>query len=224
VRPPRLSAFALPGALVAALLATLTLNGCSASAQNNGTIAGAGSGGSAVATSAPSVSAAAVAGLDPTFTIPSDLTLEFQTGTQASATANRIETILVDQYKAYVEALSSGGKLEANFKLLTVSGALGTENSDLAWWKQHDERITGVDRLYDFSVGATSGDLVAFSYCEDSSNLTYKNLATGQGLANTASNAANHTLREGQLSKGKGELYAVSTLLIQNGAQQCMQG
>jgi hypothetical protein len=221
VRPPRLSALALTGTLVTAL----ALNGCSTNAQQNGAIAGAGSGASATSASAgPSVSSAAVAGLDPTFTIPADLTLEFQTGTQTSATANRVETILVDQYKAYVEALSSAGKVEANYRLLTVAGALNAENSELAWWKQHDERITGVDRLYDFTVGATSGDFVAFSYCEDSTNLTYKNLATGQNLANTAGNSANHTLREGQLAKGKGELYAVSTVLTQNGAQQCMHG
>ena len=219
MRPPRSSALALAGTLVAAL----ALNGCSGTAQQNGAIAGAASG--AAATSAPatpSVSTAPVAGLDLSFSIPSDVTLEFQPGTQASATAERIQTILIDQYEGYVEALTSAGKRESNYRLLTVSGALGTENSELAWWKQHDERVTGVDRLYDFTVGAVNGDLVAFSYCEDSTGLGYKNLATGADIPNTAGAAANHTLREGQLAKGKGELWAVSTVLTQNGAQQCM--
>jgi len=221
VRPPRSPALALAGMLVAAL----ALNGCSGNAQQNGAIAGAGSGASAASSSAaPSVSTAPVAGLDLSFTIPSDLTLEFQPSTQASAAANRIQTILIDQYKGYVEALSSAGKVESNYKLLTVGGALGTENSQLAWWKQHDERVIGVDRLYDFTVGAVSGNLVAFSYCEDSTGLRYKNLANGQSIPNTAGDAANHTLREGQLAKGSGELWAVSTVLTKNGAQQCMHG
>ncbi|HEX4786872.1 MAG TPA: hypothetical protein VH372_00310 [Actinospica sp.] len=224
MRPPRLSALALVGTLVAAPL----LNGCSNTAQQNGGIAGAGSGGGATsaASAAPSVSLAPVAGLDLSFLIPADLALQFQTSAQASATANRIETILVDQYEAYIEALSSGGAGETNYKLLTVAGALSAENADLVWWKQHDERVTGVDRLYDFTVGTVTSkaDLVAFSYCEDSTRLQYKNLVGGPTIPNTAGATANHTLREGQLAKGKGELWAVSTLLTQNGAQQCMHG
>lgn len=219
----------LPLAVPAALIATLCLNGCSNSAQPNGTIAGADGAGSAApaaSTGAPTVSAssAPVAGLNLSFQIPADLTLEFQTTAQSSTTASQIETILVDQYKAYVEALSSSGRTESNYLMLTVASALSTENGQLAWWKNHDERVTGSDRLYDFTVGAVSGDIVSFSYCEDSTGLAYKNLGTGQVLANTSSTAANHTLREGQVSKGKGELWAVSTLLTQNGAQQCMQG
>lgn len=209
-------------AAVGALLAAPILNGCGSNAHKVGAIAGAGSGSPATESAAPSVSTAPVAGLDLHFSIPSDLTLEFRTATQASATANQIQTILVDQYEAYVEALSSAGAKEANYRLLTVGGALDTENSDLAWWKQKDERVTGVDRLYDFTVGKISGDLVAFSYCEDSTALRYKNLGNGQTIPNTADAAANHTLREGQVAKGKGELWAVSTLLTQNGAQQCM--
>jgi len=121
-----------------------------------------------------------------------------------------------------VEALSSSGRIESNYLTLTVATARSAENDELSWWTQHDERVTGTDRLYDFTVGAVSGHSVSFSYCEDSTGLEYKNLSTGQVIANTSGSAANHTLREGQLSKGKGELWAVSTLLTQNGAQQCM--
>lgn len=219
MRPRRLPALALTGTLVAAL----TLNGCGGNTQNGGTIAGAASG-SAAPSATASASTAPVAGLDLTFSIPSDLSLEFQTRTQASATANQIQTILVDQYEAYIEALSSAGAEKANYELLTLSGALATENSELAWWKQHGERVTGTDRLYDFTVGTVSKDLVAFSYCEDSTQLRYKKLAGGQTIPNNAGTAANHTLRTGQVAKGKGELWAVTTLLTQNGAQQCMQG
>jgi hypothetical protein len=224
VRPPRRRTLrALAGAVSAALICTASLNGCSSSAQTNGTIAGAASAAPAASpTSAPSASTAAVAGLDLSFRIPADVRLEFQTRAQSSTTAGQIETILVDQYEAYVEALSSGGSIEANYRLLTVAGALGTENSEITWWKQHGERVTGTDRLYDFTVGATSGEMVSFSYCEDSTALQYKNLSTGATIPNTSSAAANHTLREGQVIKGKGELWAVTTLLTQNGAQQCM--
>ena len=219
MRPRRLPALALTGTLVAALF----LNGCSGTTQNGGTIAGAGSGSAAPGASAtPTVSTVPVAGLDLTFSIPADLTLEFQTSTQASVTANQIQTILVDQYESYIEALSSAGAKKSNYELLTVSGALGTENSQLAWWKQHDERVTGTDRLFDFTVGKVSGDLVAFSYCEDSTRLSYRDVGSGAAIPNTASSAANHTLRTGQLAKGKGQLWAVTTLLTQNGAQQCM--
>lgn len=221
--PHRLLLLAVPAALVAAPL----LNGCSNTAQNNGTIAGADATGGAGATSAaPSASAfsAPVAGLNLSFRIPSDLTLQFQTTAQSSTTASQIETVLVDQYEAYVEALSSSGRTESNYLMLTVAGALSTENGELSWWRNHDERVTGSDRLYDFDVGAVSGDIASFSYCEDSTGLAYKNLGTGQVTANTSSTAANHTLREGQVSRTKGELWAVSTLLTQNGAQKCMQG
>lgn len=221
MRPRLLPALALAGTLVAAL----TLNGCQGNTQNGGTIAGAGSGSvSPSVSTAPSVSAAPVAGLDLSFSIPADLRLEFQTVAQASVTANQIQTILVDQYEAYIEALSSAGGREANYRLLTLSGALAAENSELTWWKQHGERVTGTDRLYDFTVGKISKDLVAFSYCEDSTQLQYKDLEGGRTIPNNAGNAANHTLRTGQVAKGKGELWAVTTLLTQNGAQQCMQG
>jgi hypothetical protein len=213
---------------LAALVSAPALNGCSNSAQNNGTIAGAVNGAPATSASAvaptASVSSAPVSGLDLSFRIPSDLTLEFQIDAQSSTTAAQIETILVDQYKAYVEALSSSGHIESNYLMLTVADARSAENDELSWWAQHDERVTGTDRLYDFTVGAVSGHAVFFSYCEDSSELEYKNLSTGQVFTNTSGNAANHTLRQGQLSKGKGELWAVSTLLTQEGAQQCMQG
>lgn len=215
-------------AALATLFAVPALNGCSNSAQSNGTIAGAATGGPSASASiqaqTPAATLAPIAGLNPSFRIPADLTLEFQTTPQSSTTASQIETILVDQYEAYIEALSSSGHTESNYLLLTVSSALGTENAELSWWQQHDERLTGTDRLYDFTVGAVSGHLVSFSYCEDSTGLNYKNLSTGQTVTNTSSAAANHTLREGQLSKGKGELWAVSTLITQNGAQQCMQG
>lgn len=221
MRPRRIAVLALAGTLVAAPV----LNGCSNAAQADGTIVGAGSAKPGVSSSsAPSVSTAPVSGLDLSFRIPADLDLVVQPTPQGSTTASQIETILVDQYKAYIEALSSGGGVEANYELLTVGGARGTENTELNWWKQHDERVIGSDRLYDFTVGTVSKNLVAFSYCEDSTSLQYKNLKTGATIPNTAGDAANHTLREGQVSKGKGELWAVSTLLTQNGAQQCMHG
>jgi hypothetical protein len=223
VRPRRLPLLAA----LAALIAAPVLSGCSDAAQSGGSIAGAAGAGTAApaASAAPvaSASSAPVAGLNLSFKIPSDLALEIQTTTQSSTTAAQIETVLVDQYKGYIEALSSSGRTESNYLLLTVANALGTENAELSWWRAHDERVTGSDRLYDFTVGAVSGDLVSFSYCEDSSGLEYKNLATGQIITNTSSSAANHTLREGQVSKGKGQLWAVSTLLTQSGAQECMQ-
>lgn len=221
MRPRRLPLFAA----LAALVAMPVLNGCSNSVQSGGTIAGAGNGAPATsAAPAASASSAPVAGLDLSFRIPSDVTLEFQTDAQGSTTASQIETVLVDQYKAYIEALSSSGATESNFRLLTVGDALSTENGELAWWREHDERVTGSDRLYDFTVGAVSGDLVSYSYCEDSTGLDYKNLGTGQIITNTSTSAANHTLREGQVSKTSGEIWAVSSLLTQNGAQQCMDG
>jgi hypothetical protein len=224
VRPRRSTVFAA----LATLFAVPVLNGCSNSAQSNGTIAGAVTGGPTASAAAPaqtpSATLAPVAGLDLSFRIPADLTLEFQTTPQSSPTASQIETILVDQYEAYIEALSSGGHTDSNYHMLTVSNALSAENAELSWWQQHDERVTGSDRLYDFTVGAVSPHLASFSYCEDSTGLDYKNLSTGQTITNTASAAANHTLREGQLSKDKGELWVVSTLITQNGAQQCMQG
>lgn len=211
-------------AIATAMTAAALLNGCSTNAQPSATINGAG-GAPTAAAPASSASTIPVAGLNMTFSIPADLTLQFATAPQSSTTANQIETILVDQYKGYIEALSSAGATETNFRYLTVADARSSENSQLAWWKQHDERLTGVDKLYDFTVGSTnSGNYVTFSYCEDSTGVAYKNLSTGQAVSNTYSSTANHTLHAGDLIKGQGQLWAVSTVLTQGGAQQCMNG
>jgi hypothetical protein len=212
--------------LAGTVLAALFLNGCSGSVQQNGAITGADTAAASSPVTAATSTATSypVAGLNMTFAIPSDLSVEVQTSAQSSATADQIETILVDQYKAYVEALSSNGATEANYKSVTVGDALKTENAELAWWQQHGERVTGVDRIYGFTIGTPGSKLTTFSYCEDSTGLDYKNLSTGARIPNTSSAAANHTLREGQLAKGTGQLWAVYTLLTQNGAQQCMDG
>jgi hypothetical protein len=219
VRPRSIAALAI-------VLAALSLNSCSSSVQQNGAISGAGSAAASATGSTAGATAtySAVAGLNMTFAIPADLDIEVQTSTQSSATAEQIQTILVDQYKAYIEALSSSGTAETNYRSLTVGDALKTENAELAWWKQQDERVTGADRVYDFTIGKPGSRLTTFSYCEDSTALSYKNLSSGKRIPNTMSAAANHTLREGQLAKGAGQLWAVYTLLTQNGAKQCMDG
>jgi hypothetical protein len=218
VRPRPSAVLALAGALAAAL----TLNGCSNNAQQNGSIAGAATGAAATASAQPSVSLYPVSGLQMSFDLPSDLNLEFQTTALSSATANEIETVLVDQYKAYAEALSSSSAKQGNYKELTVGTARQTENAELAWWKSKNERIIGLDRIYDFTVTVSGAETATFSYCEDSTKLEYRNVTTGRQIANDASTANNHTLREGQLAKGTGELWAVYSLLTQDGAAQCM--
>lgn len=215
-----------PIAALAIVLAALSLNSCSSSVQQSGAITGAGTGAAQTtgAAAGPTAASSAVAGLNMTFAIPADLDIEVQTSAQSSATAEQIQTILVDQYKAYIEALSSSGATETNYKSLTVGDALKTENAELAWWKQQGERVTGADRVYDFTIGKPGTRLTTFSYCEDSTALAYRKLSSGARIPNTMSAAGNHTLREGQLVKGAGQLWAVYTLLTQNGAKQCMDG
>ncbi|MBR7833920.1 hypothetical protein KDL01_11620 [Actinospica durhamensis] len=213
-------------ALVFATTLCAALYGCSSSVQQTGTISGAATGNAPTASAAPvtspSASLAAVAGLSMTFRIPSDLTLDFQTSDLGSATANQIETVLVYQYEGFIEALSSSEATEANYKFLTVSDALSTENGELDWWKQKKERLTGVDRLYDFTVKLSGTDQAVYSYCEDSTRLGYVNLANSQTIQNTAGTTENYTLRQGILVKGKGELWAVQRILTQDGAASCI--
>jgi hypothetical protein len=156
------------------------------------------------------------------FKIPSDLSLQFQTADQGSAAANRIQTILVYQYEGFIEALSSGEATEANFRRLTYGDALTTENSELAWWKKQNERLTGVDRLYAFTVSLAGKAQAEYSYCEDSTRLEYMNLANGQTIQNTAGTTDNYTLRQGILVQGKGELWAVEQVLTKDGAASCI--
>jgi hypothetical protein len=201
------------------------LYGCSSSVQQTGAISGAATGAagaSAAASPTPSASLAPVAGLSMTFHIPSDLTLEFQTSEQGSATADQIETILVDQYEGYIEALSSSEAIEANYKYLTVGNAFEAENAQLAWWKQQNERLTGLDRLYDFVVKVSGDAQAVYSFCEDSTALDYRNLASGATIENTAGTTENYTLRQGVLAKGKGELWAIESVITQDGAASCI--
>jgi hypothetical protein len=215
-------------ALACATALCAALYGCTSSVQQTGAISGAATGptgpsaSASTAAAGPSASLAAVEGLSMTFKIPSDLTLEFQTSEQGSAAADQIETIVVDQYESYIEALSSSEATEANYKYLTVGGALTAENSDLDWWKQHGERLTGVDRLFDFTIKVSGSNAAVYSFCEDSTQLNYVNLASGQLIGNTAGTAENFTLRQGFLAKGKGELWAVTSLTTQDGAASCI--
>ncbi|WP_034265944.1 hypothetical protein [Actinospica robiniae] len=156
------------------------------------------------------------------FKIPSDLSLQFQTTDQGSVTADEIQTILVYQYEGFIEALSSGEATEANFRYLTAGDALSTENSQLAWWKKQNERLTGVDRLYAFTVSASGKGQAEYSYCEDSTRLDYVDLGDGRTIQNTAGTTENYTLRQGILVQGKGELWAVEQVLTKDGASSCI--
>ena len=199
------------------------LYGCSSSVQQSGAITGAATGdASAAPGSAATASLAPVSGLSMSFKIPSDLSLQFQTADQGSSTADQIQTILVYQYEGFIEALSSGEATEANFRYLTAGDALTTENSELAWWKKQNERLTGVDRLYAFAVSLTGKSQAEYSYCEDSTRLDYLNLAGGQTIQNTAGTTDNYTLRQGTLVEGKGELWAVEQVLTKDGAASCI--
>ena len=212
-------------ALVYVTALCATLYGCSNSVQQNGSITGVATGAAsdgAVPTAGPSASLAPVAGLSMTFRIPSDLTLEFQTADQGSATANQIQTILAYQYEGFIEALSSSEATESNYKSLTVGDALAAENTELDWWKQQKERLTGVDRLYAFTVKVSSAHAAVYSFCEDSTALEYLNLTDDQTVENTAGTTRNYTLRKGVLVKDKGELWAVQTLITQDGAASCI--
>ena len=214
-------------ALVSSVVLCAALYGCSNSVQQTGGISGVATGGAsngAAATAAvtPSASLAPVSGLSMTFHIPSDLDLEFQTTDQGSATANQIETLLVYQYEGFIEALSTSEATEANYKFLTVGDALAAENTELDWWKQQQERLKGVDRLYAFTVTLSGAHTAVYSFCEDSTALEYANLANNQTIENTAGTTKNYTLRRGALVKGKGELWAVESLITQDGAASCI--
>lgn len=211
-------------ALVSATALSAALYGCSSSVQESGGINGAATAASTAtrASAAPSVSLAPIVGLSLSFHIPSDLTLEFQTSDQGSTAANQVQTILVDQYQAFIEALSSAEGTEANYKYLTVGDALAAENSELDWWKQQNERLTGVDRLFDFSVKLSGASQAVYSFCEDSTKLEYRNLGSGTTVRNTAGTTMNYTLREGALVKGKGEAWEVQSLTTQDGAASCI--
>jgi hypothetical protein len=211
--------------MCAALCAALY--GCSSSVQQTGAISGAAtgagaSGAPASVAASPSASLAQVAGLSMSFRIPSDLSLQFQPTDQGSSTANQIQTILVYQYEGFIEALSSGEATEANYRFLTAGDALAAENSELAWWKQHNERLTGVDRLYRFEVRLSGKDQAVYSFCEDSTRLDYVELTGGPAIQNTAGTTENYTLRQGLLVRGKGELWAVQSLMTQDGAASCI--
>jgi len=211
-------------ALVFATALCASLYGCSSSIQQSGGISGAATAApsAARADAAPSASLAPVAGLSLSFHIPSDLSLEFQTTDQGSTAANQIETVLVDQYESFIEALSSAEATEANYKYLTVGDALAAENSELDWWKQQNERLTGVDRLYDFAVKLSGDEQAVYSFCEDSTRLDYVDLGDGATVRNTAGTTMNYTLREGGLVKGKGEAWEVQSLTTQDGAASCI--
>lgn len=210
-------------ALVTATMLCAALYGCSSSIQKSGGISGAATGAaSGVPATAATASLAPVSGLSMNFKIPADLSLQFQTADQGSPTTNQIQTILVYQYEGFIEALSSAEATEANFHYLTSGDALSTENSELAWWKKRNERLSGVDRLYAFTVSLAGKGEAEFSYCEDSTRLDYVNLAGGQTIQNTAGTTDNYTLRQGILVQGKGELWAVEELLTKDGASTCV--
>lgn len=199
------------------------LYGCTSSVQQSGGISGAATtGASGRPAAAPSVSLAPVAGYSPSFRIPADLNLEFQTSDQGSSTANQVETVLVDQYEGFIEAISTGQATETTYRYLTAGDALTVENTELTWWKKQGERLTGTDRLYAFSVRLSGTDQAVYSFCEDSTKLEYRKLSGGKTVPNTAGVDGNYTLRQGTLVKGKGELWQVRSIMTQDGAASCI--
>jgi hypothetical protein len=205
----------------------VALYGCSSSVQQSGGISGADTAApsgavSSSAAAAPSASLAPVAGLSMTFHIPADLTLEFQPADQGSSTANQVQTIVAYQYESFIEALSTSGQTKANYVYLTAGGALAAENTELAWWKKQNERLTGTDRLYAFTVKLSGSEQAVYSFCEDSTRLAYRNLASGATIQNTADTTDNYTLRQGTLAKGKGDLWTVQTMSTRDGAASCI--
>lgn len=209
---PRRSARVLAGTLCAAI-ALVTLNGCSNSAQPNGTIAGAAGNAASSSSANPSTSAS----------IPSDLTLDVVMSSTGNAAKDALLTKTKSLLYAYEQAVARANPNDPLYQSMVSGPAAVSIASEIQGFATAGQRPIGVIKFYGFAadVHSYSSTLSAadITFCEDTSRTQMLVTKTGATAAPPTGASAPTDWDVGYLTKnGKS---TVESVVIRPGGSAC---
>lgn len=214
---PRRSAHLLYPALgaAAALTALGSLNGCSNSAQTNGTIAGAGVGASSSSSVNPSTSAS----------IPSDLTLDVVLTSTGNAAQDALLTKTKSLVYAYEQAVARANPNDSLYQSMVSGPASVSIESEIQGFVRSGQRPVGVIKFYAFkadvhsySAGFAAADV---TFCEDNSQTSMLVTKTGATAAPPAGASTPSYWDVGYLTRNG--TTSVQSVVIRPGGSACTQ-
>lgn len=180
MRPRRSLVFAA----LATLFAVPLLNGCSNSAQSNGTIVGAVTANPTVSSPAPAVSGLA--------SIPSDLTLDVEIPSTGDADKDALLTKTRALLYAFEQAVAQGNPNASLYQSMLSGGGSTAVYAQVAQFTQDGQRPVGSLRFYGFTVVVRSpaADVL---FCEDTSQTELLDTKSGSTTAaSTTGDAQSH--------------------------------
>jgi hypothetical protein len=206
VRPRRSTVFAA----LATLFAVPALNGCSNSAQSNGTIAGAVTANPTAPSAAPTVSGLA--------SIPSDLTLDVEMPSTGDAAKDALLTKTRALLYAFEQAVAQGNPNAPLYQSMLSGGGSTAVYAQVAQFTQDGQRPVGSLKFYGFTVvvRAPAADVL---FCEDTSQTELLDTKSGSTTAASATGGAQNYWDIGYLTlNGKS---TIESVVIRAGGSAC---
>jgi hypothetical protein len=205
-------------ALCGALCATVALNGCSNSAQSNGTIAGAGDASGAL-------SGAASANPSTSASIPSDLSLDIVMTSTGNAAQDALLTKTKSLLYAYEQAVARANPNDALYQSMVYGQAAQSISDEIQEFARVDQRPIGTIKFYafrantrSFSNGVTAADV---DFCEDNSQTEMLDSKTGATAPPPTGAAQQSSWDVGFLTvKGKS---TIQNVVVRPGGSACTE-
>ncbi|PBC63276.1 hypothetical protein BKI49_14245 [Streptomyces sp. Tue6028] len=214
-RRPRLLTTAAVGAAAALLLTAC--GGSDGSSKDNDKIAGADTGSEASAS--PSASATAAAGR-PKITLPSDLTLTFETPQGGDSVKEAVLADNAERMRA-VDAAITG--TDAKGEALAYYNTGKALEAALTWVKQFKDAgatLTGEARYYDRTVTLKNKTTASLTFCADESKGFSKDKKTNK-VAKTPVTKNSYVFYNTRLDKSSEGVWQTSQIISTRGAAQC---
>ncbi|WP_432185952.1 hypothetical protein [Streptomyces sp. Tue6028] len=214
-RRPRLLTTAAVGAAAALLLTAC--GGSDGSSKDNDKIAGADTGSETSAS--PSASATAAAGR-PKITLPSDLTLTFETPQGGDAVKEAVLADNAERMRA-VDAAITG--TDAKGEALAYYNTGKALEAALTWVKQFKDAgatLTGEARYYDRTVTLKNKTTASLTFCADESKGFSKDKKTNK-VAKTPVTKNSYVFYNTRLDKNSDGVWQTSQIISTRGAAQC---
>ncbi|GAA4996413.1 hypothetical protein [Streptomyces siamensis] len=214
-RRPRLLTTAAVGAAAALLLTAC--GGSDGSSKDNDKIAGADTGSETSAS--PSASATAAAGR-PKITLPSDLTLTFETPQGGDAVKEAVLADNAERMRA-VDAAITG--TDAKGEALAYYNTGKALEAALTWVKQFkdaDATLTGEARYYERTVTLKNKTTASLTFCADESKGFSKDKETNK-VAKTPVTKNSYVFYNTRLDKNSEGVWQTSQIISTRGAAQC---